>query len=246
MKLLMLVLKGFQGHRAPNYVHTLMLVLDETGDRSGLVSEYVVKMISMRVKLEFVEEAKKVLPNNPSWLGWVFELETIIKFRENTVTELVGLKHADRTDYVQRLCAAIVIDENMVSSRSALQTNSVIVPTSWCQGCFDLIHYQCDETDTQKKKYKVLVMNATRALEHKFKFQYVAEFLQKLFPLHDGMETRATAPSTPPAYDIEVSFVVVFPNAESVAGFKCGRVDFIEAVQNFEVLPLMLILNVKP
>jgi hypothetical protein len=48
---------------------------------SIVVSEYVAKELSSHVDVSFIKQAKNTLRNNPSWQGWVAELDLLHRVR---------------------------------------------------------------------------------------------------------------------------------------------------------------------
>jgi hypothetical protein len=75
------LLSGLAGMSSPLYVNSLMQVLDSGRRASCPVSNYVTQQLIMRCGLSFVSTAKAHLRNNPSYQGWIFELEFLTKLK---------------------------------------------------------------------------------------------------------------------------------------------------------------------
>lgn len=70
---------GISGEGAEESVNTLKTY---RGGRPVLVCEYIVRLLSEKIDRSFILTAMDVLPNNPSWLGFVAELDHFWRARK--------------------------------------------------------------------------------------------------------------------------------------------------------------------
>jgi hypothetical protein len=204
------LLKGLQGAKSRQYVHTLMAISEQA--KSSLISEFVLKELSLAVDMSFVTEAKSIMPNNPSWQGWVFELESICKFRSNVV---VRIQHENHTalDFS-------IANKAVPYKEEAFTPNdqTVYIPVRWNNACFDFVHY-CFNKDT--KRHRVTFFNPTVAGSHKFDFQYLNNFLNNGF----GQLGRCQVHQ-----DIDVHFIVILPQIDHVCVLSYDNILNVQSV----------------
>lgn len=210
------LLKGLQGYRTSATVHSLMGL--RRGFRgSCVVCEFVMKQLSDDVDLSFVTAAKAVMPDNPSWQGWVFELEVLIKFRKNPVIRLSN----DLNDLMEFTIESTIKYSKEVGIKT-FQDNTVYIPDLWCNPCFDLVHIR-KGVKNDKPHYFVTFFNATKASSHEFNFEYLATFLQPVLPLPNERKHKRT--------DLDIAFVVIVPSMDHI----CENIGSNEVfVQNFD------------
>lgn len=218
------VLQGLTGFRTSEYVHSLMGVRAEDPKKSCVVSKYVLIAMSDRVSLTFVEEARAILPNNPSWQGWVFELEVIVRLRHNKCLCV----RANDVPTAMTFSASYIVTYDLKTNASGeywrsllMRHNTICIPTQWNNATFDFVHIAIDGDED---RYDVTFFIATTAATHRFDCQYVAQFLEVLFPLPTGVKKR-------PRYKVRVAFVVVVPKAS--VSFECVQEDKV-SVQNYD------------
>jgi hypothetical protein len=72
------LLGGHQGDMSQVSVNSLM---QRFGDSTGIVSEYVVRILSKKVDFSFINLGRAVMPSNSVWQGWIFELEFLVRCR---------------------------------------------------------------------------------------------------------------------------------------------------------------------
>lgn len=224
-----LLLKGFAGEFSPLVLNSLISISHENNigftSSSRLVSEYVVKAVSQKVDETFTMEARRLNVGNPSWQGWIFELEFLRNLRHMSLSS--GWEHhcflscrGDEGTVTPIELRVQGYSEFDGTSAPPLVNDSIIVPTRWNQGCFDAVHYS-----VEGGVRRFLFMNATISQVHDFNFQHIADFLY--------LATSAAGFRQPSPADICITMAAVTP--ESVQ-FKSigGRRDNIEAVQNFD------------
>jgi hypothetical protein len=197
------LLNGLQGYRTPAAVHSLM-GLRRGSHGSCVVCEFVMKQLSGYVDLGFVAAAKAVMPDNPSWQGWVFELEVLIKFRNNL---LIRLRNIQDSNHLMEFTIENMIKYTKEDGVRTFQNNTVYIPELWCNPCFDLVHYR-EGVKNNELHFFVTFFNATKATKHGFNFQYLADFLQPVIPLPNGRKRGRN--------DVDVNFVTIVPSNDHV------------------------------
>lgn len=218
------VLQGLTGFRTSNYVHSLMGVRAEDPKKSCVVSKYVLVAMSDRASLQFVTEARATLPNNPSWQGWVFELEVLVRLRRNKCLCV----RANDEPTATKFSASYIVTYDFKTNASGeywrnelARHNTICIPTQWNNAAFDFVHIAID---VDEDRYDVTFFNATIAATHRFDYQYVAQFLEVLFPLPPGVKKR-------PLFKVRVAFIVVVPTAS--VSFECVQENKV-SVQNYD------------
>ena len=206
------LLKGLQGAKSTQFVHTLMSISKGAGNgESSLVSEFVLKELSLAVQMSFVNEAKNVMRNNPSWQGWVFELESICKFRSNVVR--IQQENGNTLEFS-------IANKAVSYKEVAFSPNdqTVYIPVRWNNACFDFVHYCFDKV---AKRHRVTFFNPTVAGSHKFDFQYLNNFLYHGFGHLGRGEVHQ---------DIVVHFIVILPQVDHVCVLSYENILNIQSV----------------
>jgi hypothetical protein len=217
------LLSGLAGMSSSHFVNALMQMHND-----GVffpVSDYARHRLVERNGLQFVTAAKMHLPSNPSYQGWIFELEFItclqlakktsrsltLKFRSGPETSLT-IDHLEWYSNAQ--------EEPLVCHERG---NSIFLPIKWNQGCFDAVYHWKEET-----KPCFAFISCTIAASHDCKLQFVADFLAKLYTLGECASCSSSSTS-----HCQVHFWVV--TKEEVARlYNHGNVESVESVQNFD------------
>ena len=132
------------------------------------VSDYAKECLSLSADLSFVQEARRVLYQNPAWLGWVLELEFLFRIRKGEVR----IKIRDGAEIVYPRSEIVQIRDANDIDVSKLKDGTWISPYKWNQPCFDFIYFRAlGDVD---------VLNVTRSVQHSGKYSYMSPFLQKL------------------------------------------------------------------
>jgi hypothetical protein len=180
--------------------------------------------MSDRASLQFVTEARATLPNNPSWQGWVFELEVLVRLRRNKCLCV----RANDEPTARKFSASYIVTYDFKTNASGeywrnelARHNTICIPTQWNNAAFDFVHIAID---VDEDRYDVTFFNATIAATHRFDYQYVAQFLEVLFPLPPGVKKR-------PLFKVRVAFIVVVPTAS--VSFECVQENKV-SVQNYD------------
>ncbi len=159
------LLGGLVGDSAKVAVHSLMqyrkVCWGQSAAVSGPVSKYITLKLVDKVGLTFVNSAKSIMMDNPSFQGWIFELEVIwaIKNCANCFGDRWICGTTGR--FVQ------VFDANGIPTDIA--ENTWIIPTKYNQGGFDILYY--------KSKGDMEAVQITRAKKHVYKLKYLAPFV---------------------------------------------------------------------
>ena len=144
------LLGGLTGDSSRVAVHSLMQY--EKG-ATGPVSKYVTLKLESKVDLQFINEAKNILTDNPSFQGWIFELEVISKIKKDS-----GGRCKQFFDHT-------LITPDMPDG-------TWLIPTKYNQGGFDLLFY--------KSKGQVEAVQITRAKKHVYKLKFLEPFVNAM------------------------------------------------------------------
>ena len=161
------ILNGTQGEASADAINSLM---QRFGDATIVVSEYALKLLSAKVGMEFVNMAEKILPCNPSWQGWVFELKFMVKCQKEASITVYGVVDTNLECTWKKKGEMSVFSDTYIPD--SLDDNSWILPEKWNQGCFDAIFYH--------RKGFIDVIQITKAQDkHDYKFIHLLPFLEK-------------------------------------------------------------------
>ena len=160
------VLKGVLGQCTDRTINSLF---QTHGGHVDIVSDYAKFVISNRADLSFVVEARRMVPDNPVWLGWVLELEFRVRIRKGPVkVEVFNVEEVIEFPRSEILHVWSAKDLTSVT----LRNGTWIIPRKWNQGCFDFIYY--------REQGDVIGFNVTRGSKHSVNFEYLLPFLQLL------------------------------------------------------------------
>eukprot|EP01035_Chromulina_nebulosa_P028432 gene28432-37531_t len=102
---------------------------------SVLLSEYIAKKLGERVDLKFLESCRNLLQDNPSWQGWVSEMEVINRIRKYSHMDVwnrsklkISWKISSRLN---------IVDENFQDT--GIQEDWWLFPQIYNQPCFDVL-----------------------------------------------------------------------------------------------------------
>lgn len=158
-----LLLNGLQGCGVQSAVNSLMSCF--SGGRKCTVSQYVTRLLSDKVSMDFVVIARNALPANPVLQGWVFDLEFFVRCHMGGVTlnraggGTLSWDHSDVTDL-----------DSLVAN--GFPKKRWIYPLNWNQGLFDILYF--------KEKGDIDIIQITRAAEHRYDFSHLVPYLDKL------------------------------------------------------------------
>jgi DNA polymerase III delta prime subunit len=227
------LLTGLAGMKTSLHVNSLMQLLD-SDDSSLPVSEYVKHQLVRRCGLTFVNAAKNFLPNNPSYQGWIFELEFVTRLHlaSKSPTKELKMKSVSATpdSFVDTVLKINHIEEYSQDNAKEWKIpvagygNTIYLPIKWNQGCFDAVyHWMKDDIPC------FAFIQCTISKHHDYKLKFVGEFLSCLFQLPGGVRTRQN--EAKPC--CEVYFWVVVEE-KAIPSYRHGIVDNLESVQIFD------------
>ena len=178
-----------------------------------------------RFALEFVNAAKNVLTENPSFQSWIFELDFISRLRlaskrtSDKSLRLYALNKSFRVVLVHH------IELFSQSTNNQLKNNTVFFPLKWNQGCFDVVYYEL-----VNGVMFFTFFQCTIAQSHHLNFQYVALFLAKFIKLPAGRHEFSDRPS------IKVNFIIVTRENSVVDLISSNKISMenVEAVNNYD------------
>jgi len=149
------LLRGRVGFRSGDAVNSLMCIA-EVG-KSTFLSQYVTRNLLKRCQDGTIALCKSILPDNPSWQGWVAEYEVLATIREKGKLNV-------RNDLNQRetwrgRCKQFGTIEDVKKDE-----NDVFwLPSRWNQPCFDFLykssgnHLQAANITIAKKHFLILI-----------------------------------------------------------------------------------------
>ncbi len=152
------------------------------------LSEYVNMQLVIKCGLEFLTVTRRVLKDNMSFQRWIFEFNVLTMFHLAIGKRFkLNFRGAPLLASVTLRFRTVVIysDNQKIDFDSPIV---MFVPLKWNQGCFDAVYYW-KEGDIPCFAF-ILCTNATT---HDFKLQFVALFLNKLFPFKYQITTRSEA-----------------------------------------------------
>lgn len=209
MSLLLSGLKGFASNEA---VYTLIAVYPNNVIIP--VSEYVKQKLITYVDDSFIKRAYGTVSNNSNWKGLIFEIEFFYQLRHkneiilnyhNAGTILISnILHIDYTNHAE-YC---INDVNFTYDNIILDKLKVaIIPKKWNQEYFDFVWYE-----KKNNIHKFKFMYCTVAHSHVFNLEYVAQFLEKLFPSNNRINLRNSIVHYNNNYKINVKICVIIPS----------------------------------
>ncbi len=171
----------------------IALYRDKNKKVSAPLSKYVLNTLYEKVSrnnnasnaqtdYQFIRDAKASLPNNPSWQGWVMELEVLYLFKHSKkISVKINNKEAQEgisaSHWVVFDCSRLHemnTDDSLSDLQSMTQNNLVVVPYKWNQALYDMLHLACPDV--------LNVFQVTFGWSHVNKFQYLSEIVKALKP----------------------------------------------------------------
>lgn len=185
------LLSGLQGAKAAGSVnHLVQRVVRGT----FLVSEYVARCLAETCEIAFVVAARAQAQVNPSFDGWVFEMDFMARLRlahDQQGTLKVSINSTDEDWDVAKLIrfqtpADLVGDRvaapgpEVFTNQLAVGTNSWLIPKRWNQGGYDA---------AQVLEKSLRFVQVTRAGTHSLKLQYMLALARELVRIGRVVET---------------------------------------------------------
>jgi len=183
---------GTQGGRSSDAVNHL-LQRDSKG-KSFLVSEFVIRELAKKCEPAFVREATRfsILLQNPSFDGWVFELDFLMQLRQASAPskdhEIVLFNEQNGIEVkwlvpnyvhfysVDELKGSLIKEEGkpeVYENKKNLKSEDWLIPQRWNQGCYDAVQMLLDGTMAR-------FVQVTRGVSHSLKLRHVRELLKTL------------------------------------------------------------------
>jgi hypothetical protein len=160
-------LSGNIGQQSLNAVNSLSsMVASET---STILSEYIVRKVSIEATGSLIPLCRSLLPENPSWQGWVTELEVLSKFRRQS--QLVLWSKNETEEVWDTSLKKYISDENDTSIGPGKSLNTWLIPLKYSQGCFDTLYLMPCKT--------LRVVQITNAISHKYKLLALVPYVVK-------------------------------------------------------------------
>ena len=129
------LLSGHVGMRSKLAVNSLMCILKN--DESIFLSEYVTRQLSENCRAKTIALCRNVLPNNPSWQGWVAELEVLSKIRKTR-----RLKVWTSQSDVPEVWTGEIFEFTKIEELKdrIFSCDTFLLPKLWNQGGFDFLY----------------------------------------------------------------------------------------------------------
>ena len=161
------------GDASQGAVNSLMAIY---GGRSIVVSEYATMKMLDKVSDDTIAKMRKIFPANPSWQGWITELEVLtllrgtdqIRFRNDAgEIEKWPCKNVDASSVI------VYVDESDTCLKPTKSTIGYwFQPFKWDQGCFDAVY--------KVSEHAVRVIQITNGESHSCKLKYLISLLQAM------------------------------------------------------------------
>ena len=163
------MLIGSVGEASQMAVNSLMALYDHRPS-SIIVSHYAFKQLFQKCSMQFVEAARRVMANNPSWQGWITELEVILKLQSSEKIEAWD-KNGKVTVYAKKSITDFSDEDDLLVASSYIPM-SWLVPRKWNQACFDLIQIATHN--------EIIVFQVTSGEKHDYKLHHLIPIVNAL------------------------------------------------------------------
>jgi hypothetical protein len=133
------------GDKSADAVNRLMALYRDDNDINSIpLSQFVFEELANKcggkeATVKFIQDARKAMPNNPSWQGWVTEYEVVAILR--LYKSLVVHYDVDGETNDTLLCSDLIqlnLNESL-KLHSEYNTNSWILPYKWNQALWDAV-----------------------------------------------------------------------------------------------------------
>ena len=165
-----LVGKGGVGDSSEDAVNTLMAT--SRGCRT-ILSQYVTRMLLEKVSDGFLRTARLTLPDNPSWLGWIFEYEILClagSRKEIVFTDKKGTNH--HWDNHLGGGSMIIFKDSAEKRLAETGHRGWLRPLQWNHSGFDAI-YRISE-------HKISFLQITSAAWHSCNLEYLLPYVNAM------------------------------------------------------------------
>ena len=154
-----MLLSGFVGDRAKDAVNSLMCILDN--EESIFLSEYVTRKLSRKCETGTINLCKSILTENPSWQGWVADLEVLSMIRKTKRLE-VWTDHGTIEIWTGEIAEFTQLEE--LENRN-FSSDMFLLPKQWNQSAFDFLYKPLGN--------RLQVGNITIGEKHSFNPKYI-------------------------------------------------------------------------
>jgi hypothetical protein len=160
------ILSGRVGLQSNSAVNSLMSVYpDRTEYVSTIVSEYVTRRLSNLCTSELVKLSRSIMQSNPSWQGWVTEMEVLMLIRKKLI------KFLDEDDkeqsWVQEAVEVLADEHDTILNECGAGT--YLIPEKWNQSAFDVIY--------KVSPHCVRFLQITNSETHSARLEYLEPFV---------------------------------------------------------------------
>ena len=200
------LLSNYIGPASASAVNSLLST--KTVDDSlviSVISEYVTKSLSTRInpqdRLRFIGEAREMSPDNPSWQGWLTELDVILRVKDS-VNDVFVVWNEDGSER-SFVCQFVrYIPLNGLVSQQFIKAQTFYIPIKFNNACFDLVYFGNDNlvffqvTDSSSEHvYNVDILNNFAKQFNPKSIEYVIVCRHALMkfvpnPKHTEMENK--------------------------------------------------------
>ena len=158
------LLTGSVGKKSNDAVNSLMCIVEP--NVSIFLSEYVTRKLSSLCEKATILRCKSILPDNPSWQGWVAELDVISRIRTDCKLTVYD------KDSEPEIWAGRVLEFDSLDERQVLNCpgKTFLLPLRWNQGGFDFLFKSAGHT--------VQAANVTIGSSHSLKLRHLVPVLK--------------------------------------------------------------------
>ena len=164
------MLKGNIGDASQFAVNSLMAIYQHDKP-SIIVSEFALKHLFNRCSMEFIRAARQIMGSNPSWQGWITELEVISMLESSMQIEAWDIN--DKYICFRRVKPIFEFyNENDLLTANSYSCGMWLLPLKWNQACFDLIQIA--------SSHCIIVFQITNGVKHDYKLAHLIPIVKAL------------------------------------------------------------------
>ena len=195
-----LVFNGLSGVAGTDSVNTLMQCRKVNGKVvTAPLSRYVMGRLAQKCGDAFFEIAKKIMVDNGSFQGWVFEYEVIHLIKNGRIKICGDLSNewciGDKAHYEE-------YDNTAEIMETTLLDNTWLLPKRYTQGCIDMCYY--------KRRNCVYLVQITVAESHKYDLTLVLPLVKGCIGSNNSGNTSGEVSDAN-----QVHFVVIIPDGNT-------------------------------
>jgi len=141
---------------------------EDNSCKVSVVSHYALRMLSDMMSVSFIKKAKSVMPNNPSFQGWILEMEVLGKIKAKDVN--LSNRANDSSELWNCWNDFLYFaDPDEIRNRS-FGDMTLLVPTKYNHGLFDIMLYV--------KEGHIIIANVTGAKQHLFNMELILPYVE--------------------------------------------------------------------